>query len=356
VNARHPIVAGPRRRHGAREGSALLELAIILPFLTFLLLAVFDIGRAFAEQEAVTAAAREGARFYTHEPDVTAARAVVTADLNGIPAAPAQFNVDLVRMTVTVIVPYTHDLLFGLLERFGSNGTLSLSAAATMPLGVPPEPLTPYPTSTPAPTITPLPSLTPTSSPTRTPTPSNTPTVTATPACPSPTNGTACRITTGGQPYWAVLVTVINYQAGDIVTASLCTGSNPATCTAPTTLLCAGGSCGGNINQTAASFSHVRFTVTRPGSPCAPAVIQIPVFCPGGAGAEISSPTSTPTVAPAPRSAVLPARLPGSSPGAALILASARVPDPLATFSLDCVDGLPETGAASKLGRAGPCP
>ena len=237
MNPRRVRASGPRRHRGARQGSALLELAIILPFLTFLLLAVFDIGRAFAEQEAVTAAAREGARYYTHEPDVAAVRAVVNADLNGIPASPAQITVDTVRMTVTVLVPYTHDLLFGLLDRFGSGGSLSLSAAATMPLGVPPEPLTPYPTRTTAPLPTPLPTLTPTATPTRTPTPTQTATATPAPACPSPDDEgyQACRFTSQGQPYWIVMVHIDNYQNGDAAEASMCGGS-PG-CSAPVALV-----------------------------------------------------------------------------------------------------------------------
>ena len=42
------------------RGSALLELALVMPILCLLLLGVFDLGRVYAEQVAVVAAAREG--------------------------------------------------------------------------------------------------------------------------------------------------------------------------------------------------------------------------------------------------------------------------------------------------------
>ncbi len=60
------------RRRGRREdGAELIELAIVLPILLLVVAAIIDFGFLFQRYEAVTNAAREGARIavlpgYTH--------------------------------------------------------------------------------------------------------------------------------------------------------------------------------------------------------------------------------------------------------------------------------------------------
>ncbi|HUS17480.1 MAG TPA: TadE/TadG family type IV pilus assembly protein, partial [Chloroflexia bacterium] len=72
MDRRHTLPAQPLRRawrsRVQRRGQALLELALVLPLLAVLLLGVFDIGRAFADQESVTNAARQGARYAARNP------------------------------------------------------------------------------------------------------------------------------------------------------------------------------------------------------------------------------------------------------------------------------------------------
>jgi Flp pilus assembly protein TadG len=333
VNARHPIVAGPRRRHGARAGSALLELAIILPFLTFLLLAVFDIGRVFAEQEAVTAAAREGARFATHDPSYGGVVNVVYSELNGVVGSPAVFEtVRVDDQTVTILVVYRHDLLFGLLDRFGDNGVMTLSASATMPLGVPAPPLTPYPTPTTGPTITPLPS--PTNTPTATNTPTNTPvviptrtftpgpsptrtttpTITPTPTCVPDDFGstTACRFAGGGSTPWQATVNMPGFRPGDAVYAARCHGQSTNCDSLPQPMNCPGGRCStGVVNDPtllANPGDRVSFTLV-PGPSACPGPAQNPIYV--NFSASDCTPAPPPTDTPGPTNTPTNTRTPG---------------------------------------------
>jgi Flp pilus assembly protein TadG len=50
------------RRRAGRRGQALVEFALILPFLLLLLLGVVEMGRAWNAKQVLTDAAREGAR------------------------------------------------------------------------------------------------------------------------------------------------------------------------------------------------------------------------------------------------------------------------------------------------------
>jgi Flp pilus assembly protein TadG len=60
------------RRLGGDQGTALLEMALTLPLLLFVAVAIFEFGRAFQTWEVLTNAAREGARVAVL-PDSTAA-------------------------------------------------------------------------------------------------------------------------------------------------------------------------------------------------------------------------------------------------------------------------------------------
>src|SRR6478672_3212756 len=140
---RHDFAPAPRRQ-GQRSrtaGQALVEFALIFPVVGLLLLGVFDFGRLYADQVAVTAAAREGARDAMHDTNDTSVRAVVVQALNGAITfpnnPPTSADIAITRPApgstdgqIVVTVSYTHDLLFGLLP----SSTLNMVASATMPL------------------------------------------------------------------------------------------------------------------------------------------------------------------------------------------------------------------------------
>jgi Flp pilus assembly protein TadG len=83
----------PRRRLGGRdEGSELIELAIVLPLLLLVFAAIIDFGFLFQRYEAVTNAAREGARLAVlpgYQPSDVQARVVNYLAASGLTGAPA---------------------------------------------------------------------------------------------------------------------------------------------------------------------------------------------------------------------------------------------------------------------------
>jgi len=131
----------PRSPRGVRRGSALLELALVLPFLAALLLGVADIARAYGEQVAVAEAAHQGARAWAITNGDSAAfnQAIDTAlsdpDLIGR-AYDRTATPDNNAGTVTVTINYRYNLLFGFFDDLVGSDQLILSNSATMPLGV----------------------------------------------------------------------------------------------------------------------------------------------------------------------------------------------------------------------------
>jgi Flp pilus assembly protein TadG len=136
---RKPFHQGTTRgRRRARRGTALLELALVMPILGALLLGVLDFGRIYAEQLTVTAAAREGARAAKQDSNEGNVRNVVMNELNGAvsianPSSDIAINWDPANNQVVVTVNYTHSFLFGLIR----NGNLALASSATMPYTAP---------------------------------------------------------------------------------------------------------------------------------------------------------------------------------------------------------------------------
>lgn len=55
-------------RSGAQEGQSLVELALLLPALVFIMVGVLDLGRAFHAYTTLVNAAREGARYGAFHP------------------------------------------------------------------------------------------------------------------------------------------------------------------------------------------------------------------------------------------------------------------------------------------------
>jgi|SwirhisoilCB3_FD_contig_51_4489349_length_601_multi_1_in_0_out_0_1 Flp pilus assembly protein TadG len=141
----------PRRAsRGVRRGSALLELALVLPFLAALLLGVADIARAYGEQVAVAEAAHQGARAWAltngNAPAVQTAidSAINDPDLRGRitrlnicydPPNP-DCGSDYTPGAVSVRIIYRYNLLFGFFDDLVGGEQLTLSNSATMPLGV----------------------------------------------------------------------------------------------------------------------------------------------------------------------------------------------------------------------------
>ncbi len=79
------------RRHlgrliGNSQGSSLAELALLTPFLMFLLLGIFDFGRAYYLAMEVAGAAQAGAEYgITNPTDVTGIEAAARADAPDVP-------------------------------------------------------------------------------------------------------------------------------------------------------------------------------------------------------------------------------------------------------------------------------
>lgn len=63
------------RRFRSDSGAAAVEFALVVPILITLVLGIVEFGRAYNVQNAVSAAAREGARVMAIKKDATAARA-----------------------------------------------------------------------------------------------------------------------------------------------------------------------------------------------------------------------------------------------------------------------------------------
>ena len=85
------------RRHSPRQrerGQALVELALVLPILLLVLMAIVDFGRVFHGHLAVTNAAREGAR----RAAVGASDSVVTA---ATVAAAAPLDSNIITVTIS---------------------------------------------------------------------------------------------------------------------------------------------------------------------------------------------------------------------------------------------------------------
>ncbi|WP_458682010.1 TadE/TadG family type IV pilus assembly protein [Prescottella equi] len=65
------------RRFGSDSGAAAVEFALVVPILITLVLGIVEFGRVYNVQNAVSAAAREGARTMAIKKDPAAARAAV---------------------------------------------------------------------------------------------------------------------------------------------------------------------------------------------------------------------------------------------------------------------------------------
>jgi Flp pilus assembly protein TadG len=120
-----------------KRGQSVVELALVLPFLLLVLFGITEFGRAWATQNVLTSAAREGARLaVVTGPDVglvtsrvttvCAAAGITPTDITVVPPDP--FDPER-RVTVTVNCNF--QILTGTLLG-GFSGTVPLSASTTM--------------------------------------------------------------------------------------------------------------------------------------------------------------------------------------------------------------------------------
>lgn len=183
VSARNTVLRPSRLTRllrGRSRGQALVELALILPLMIFLLAAALDLGRLFYSGITVTNAAREGAIEAAYNPtsyqaglpcDATdnrvMCRAINEASGSFVTIAPADVTLTCspscstgIGNKVEVRVVGHFSLLTPILSTFFGGTGVTLSATASAQVHTPPTggvPSTPMPTATPAPTPTPTP-------------------------------------------------------------------------------------------------------------------------------------------------------------------------------------------------------
>jgi Flp pilus assembly protein TadG len=124
------------------EGQALVEFALIVPVLMLLLVGVFEFGRAWSAHQAVTDAAREGARLAViADPNVTE-DSVARVVRNALSAASLNGDLATIRLTgvsdatgeparVAVTYPYQLTMLKAL-QGVNGEGSFTLGTAFVM--------------------------------------------------------------------------------------------------------------------------------------------------------------------------------------------------------------------------------
>lgn len=124
------------------EGQAVVEFALIVPVLMLLIVGIFEFGRAWNAHQAVTDAAREGARIAVlADPSITedSVRSVVRNALSAVALDPDLAVIDLTGVNAAtgeparVAVSYPYQL--GLLKAMGrtsGGGAVNLGTAFVM--------------------------------------------------------------------------------------------------------------------------------------------------------------------------------------------------------------------------------
>jgi len=123
-----------KRNRQSERGDSLVELALILPVLLLILIAILDLGRAVYAYHVVANCAREGARY-----GVVSGR--TSSQIEGVVKA-AAVGLDPSKLTVTVSNPtadtvrvevdYRFELITPLVAQAIGHDTLVLHSAATM--------------------------------------------------------------------------------------------------------------------------------------------------------------------------------------------------------------------------------
>jgi len=123
-----------RRRFARERGSAVVELALLLPIVFLVLLAAVQVGLLARDQLVLTQAARAGAREAAVSLDETAVRATVVAAAPGLDGESITLELareggqgDPVRVTLAYVAPMAGPLAGWLLP-----ASVELRASATM--------------------------------------------------------------------------------------------------------------------------------------------------------------------------------------------------------------------------------
>jgi Flp pilus assembly protein TadG len=159
ARSRPPDGRTSRARH---RGQALVELALILPVLLFLLLGALDLGRVFYSKIAVTDAAKEGALVASQGASASViSTAVITEAEGGLveidaanvasTACPGDPDGATPPATVTVEAPF-HAITPFVSSVLGGNDVMIGATATARCRYTPPFAGTPFPTPSPTPT------------------------------------------------------------------------------------------------------------------------------------------------------------------------------------------------------------
>ncbi|WP_409333112.1 TadE/TadG family type IV pilus assembly protein [Trujillonella humicola] len=122
-----------RRRLRDERGASVVEFALILPILLFLLLGIVEFGRGFQVSGTLSAAAREGVRVMALQNDPAAARAAARSAASSLDPAltnaqiritPATCPTGTGTTTVRLTIDYDLPLMTGWFgARIGLSGT-----------------------------------------------------------------------------------------------------------------------------------------------------------------------------------------------------------------------------------------
>ena len=114
-------------------GQALAEFALALPILVLVIVAVFDVGRLVFTYNAITNAAREGARLAIVNQDVTSVQARTISQGAGVIAAPSD-----------VQVAFTSSATGDPCDGVGANPILAIGCSADVRVTSSWQPITPF--------------------------------------------------------------------------------------------------------------------------------------------------------------------------------------------------------------------
>jgi Flp pilus assembly protein TadG len=124
------------------RGQALAEFALVLPMILLFIAGIIEFGRAWNIKQAVTDAAREGARYaVVQDSDIKStddvkAKVEERLALASIDSSTIEFSGDFHvsggETTVTVSTPHQMGLLGALLEWAGAPSVVTISTQATM--------------------------------------------------------------------------------------------------------------------------------------------------------------------------------------------------------------------------------
>ena len=127
-----------------RRGQALAEFALVLPLVLLFIAGIIEMGRAWNIKQAVTDAAREGARYsVVQDPAITTEDDVKTKIQERLALASIDTSTSTItfagtfhgsggEMTVTVSTPYQMGLIGALLGWAGAPSVVTVSTEATM--------------------------------------------------------------------------------------------------------------------------------------------------------------------------------------------------------------------------------